>query len=308
MLDPIEPPADPVSTGISTFAEALRTAVESSGLGLKSIQRRMRERGSAISVATLSYWQSGRSMPGRRESFEALEHLEHVLDLPAGALARLVPQRSDTPPGESINTLAAAIGEGVQLPQIFTELDARLRRTVSLFSEHVLMTVGADRRQHTGWNRRIVRAVASGVNRIILAHQVSDPEAALPTVRPLTHCTVGARHVVTPQAVVLTELLFDRVLEKGESVVVEYDVDYGPPFPVDSFHELKRQLPLREFVMEVRFDPGARPTRCEWYQSSRQEPDVVRRTTPVKINTTNSVLVVRHDLPPMRYGLRWFWD
>ena len=45
------------------------------------------EHGVRVSLATLSYWQSGRSRPERRESLIALQHLEDVLRVPRGSLA-----------------------------------------------------------------------------------------------------------------------------------------------------------------------------------------------------------------------------
>jgi hypothetical protein len=60
----------------SPFAGALRAAIQASGLSLDRLQHRLRERGVTISVATLSYWQSGRSQPQRSQSLVALRHLE----------------------------------------------------------------------------------------------------------------------------------------------------------------------------------------------------------------------------------------
>ena len=54
------------------FATALRAAVQARGLGLERIQERLRAEGVAVSLATLSYWQSGRSRPARRESLVTL--------------------------------------------------------------------------------------------------------------------------------------------------------------------------------------------------------------------------------------------
>lgn len=72
------------------FADALRLAIRARGLGLDRIRYRLRAKGSSISLATLSHWQSGRCRPERPESLLVLKNLEEVLGVPAGSLARLL--------------------------------------------------------------------------------------------------------------------------------------------------------------------------------------------------------------------------
>ncbi|MEU6645210.1 transcriptional regulator [Saccharomonospora sp. NPDC046836] len=72
------------------FAAALRAAIRARGLGLERIQYRLRSRGAPVSLATLSHWQSGRCRPERAGSLAALRCLEEVLEVPQGALMRLL--------------------------------------------------------------------------------------------------------------------------------------------------------------------------------------------------------------------------
>jgi hypothetical protein len=69
----------------------LREAIQARGLGFGRIQERLRARGVSVSLATLSYWQSGRSRPERRDSLAAVglleEVLEEVLEIPVGTLS-----------------------------------------------------------------------------------------------------------------------------------------------------------------------------------------------------------------------------
>src|SRR2546421_3729475 len=66
------------------FSHALRSAIKASGLSLNRIQYRLRERGAAVSSATLSYWQSGRRRPTRHDSLLVVRQLEEILRMPAG--------------------------------------------------------------------------------------------------------------------------------------------------------------------------------------------------------------------------------
>src|SRR2546430_14372472 len=76
------------------FSDALRAAIQASGLSLNRIQYRLRERGCGVSSATLSYWQSGRRRPTRHESVLVVSTLEEVLRVPTGTLTALL-----DPPG-----------------------------------------------------------------------------------------------------------------------------------------------------------------------------------------------------------------
>jgi hypothetical protein len=53
--------------GEPEFAEVLREAIRARGLGLERIRERLLAHGVSVSMATLSYWQSGRSRPERRD-------------------------------------------------------------------------------------------------------------------------------------------------------------------------------------------------------------------------------------------------
>ena len=80
----------PVPAPTARFAEALRAAIQASGLSLNRIEHRLRERGQAVSSATLSYWQSGLRQPSRHDSLLVVRALEEVLRLPEGSLAALL--------------------------------------------------------------------------------------------------------------------------------------------------------------------------------------------------------------------------
>jgi hypothetical protein len=293
----------------SSFAETLRNAVSAKKFSLDRLHERLAERGSRVSVATLSYWKSGRSVPGRRVSFETLSDLEDILELAPGALANLVPPRArQRRRVDATRPMAESMGDGVEVPRSIAELDARLRRQIEAVSEQAIVTVGPDRTQRSRSTRRILRALDDGVDRLLVAIQVEDASAPPTHIVPLDHCSLGRRHWLEDSSFVITELLFDRQLAKGDLMIIEYRMDYGPPFPYDTCHEEHKQMPLRDFVLEVDFDPAAVPVRCEWYESSPLDPYGAERVTAVALSTTNSVVVVRQDVPPSQFGLRWFWD
>lgn len=75
-----------MNTGATDFAQVLQQAITQSGKTLAQITYEVRELGSSISQASLSYWQSGRSIPRRQSSAKTLRALEKVLDVPRGTL------------------------------------------------------------------------------------------------------------------------------------------------------------------------------------------------------------------------------
>ncbi|MBB5832650.1 XRE family transcriptional regulator [Brachybacterium aquaticum] len=63
------------------FARALCSPIAGSDLSLTAISHRLRARGRPISIATLSNWRSGRSLPSGEHSLGVLTALEALLDL-----------------------------------------------------------------------------------------------------------------------------------------------------------------------------------------------------------------------------------
>ena len=55
-----------------SFAEVLTAAIQGRGLSLERIRARLDAAGVPVSIATLSYWQSGRSLPTRSRSSSAM--------------------------------------------------------------------------------------------------------------------------------------------------------------------------------------------------------------------------------------------
>lgn len=80
-----------------SFAEAFRNAVNTSGMTLVEVVDALADRGVKLTQATLSYWQSGRSLPRRQSSLKALAEIEDVLGVPAGTLSDPVEREREAP-------------------------------------------------------------------------------------------------------------------------------------------------------------------------------------------------------------------
>jgi transcriptional regulator with XRE-family HTH domain len=293
------------------FNEALRSAIAASGLSLERIQYRLRARQVRISVATLSYWQSGRSQPERRGSLLALRHLEELLDLPAGSLARLLGH-----PRRRGRWRARTGADGLHIDDMWPaddnvaallgQFDDGWDHALIRISHHDHMFIGADRGERSMRSRQLLRADRDGASRWVLTFRVDDPSVPLPMVRALRHCRLGRMVCDRRRGYVVAELLFDRPLLRGETIMIEYEVVNRPPYPVSSNFERKLRFPVREYVMEVAFDPVARPAHCHHYVAAavQQEPERVRA---LELDPSHCVHIAKLDAEPGLYGITWGW-
>lgn len=297
-------PASGPESGLE-FAAALRAAIRARGLGLERIRDHLRARGVSVSLATLSYWQSGRSRPERRESLIAMAQLELVLEVPPGSLSGLLgpPRRrgrwlSRVPSAPDIAAFwpkPEAVDEAVRA--VDTRWDERLTR----ISQHDQVFISADGGERSYLSRQVLRAEADGPDRWVVIMHLDEHNRPLPTIRPLRHCHLG-RIVHRPEAgLLVAELLFDRPLLRGETVITEHELVNIAPYPPSTNYERKFRLPVREFALEVHFDPAAIPARCERFSRIDGEDEIVQQVTVDAF----SVHGVALNFGPGRYGFRW---
>lgn len=291
------------------FDAALREAIRVRGLGLTRIHDRMRGLDAKVSLATLSYWQSGRSRPERRDSLVALTQLERVLEVPSGSLRALLgPPR---PRGRWFGTPATDLGIAAWWPdqaavddavhEVETRWDNRLVR----LSQHDVAYVGPGREELSFVSRQVLRAEEDGVDRWVVIMHLDEHDRPLPLIRPRRRCRLG-RVVSRPaDGLLVTELLFDRPLARGETIITEHELINRAPYPLATNYERKFRLPVREFVLEVCFDPAAVPARCVQYSRLEGEEE---RSRDVTVDGAPSAHAIAMDFGPGCYGFRWEWE
>ena len=290
------------------FADALRAAIRARGLGLERIQQRLLAHDVKISLATLSYWQSGRSRPERRESLTALAHLETLLEVPAGSLSGLLgPPR---PRGRYLRRVTSTPDIGAFWPhptdiaEVVRGVNTRWDERLTRISQHDRVLIGAEGGEQSYASRQVLRAEADGPDRWVVIMHLDEHDRALPRIRALRHCQVG-RTVRRPDAgLLVAELLFGRSLRRGETIITEHELVNAEPFPPATNYERKFRLPVREFVLEVCFDPARLPARCAQFTQVEGEPEVEHEAT---VDDAASVHGVALNFGPGRYGFRWEW-
>ena len=288
-----------VADASGTFAEVLRTAIEVRGLGLERIRERLGARGISVTVATLSYWQSGRSQPGRKQSLAALPHLEELLDLDRGSLQRAVTPPRDRGRRCPVVDLDAVWPEPPQT-RVLRSLDTRWDTELERISLHDVVTMGPDRSQVSLQVRQVLRARCDGPDRRVVMHCLEDPQAGPPEIRALRGCRVGSIARDLSSGILGCELVFHEPLSRGQTVVVDYEVVNGPPRPHEVRHTRRLRLPMRQYLLEVRFDPGALPAAAFRVQDGTD-------CQPIDLDAEHSLHVVDTDCTAGITGVRWVW-
>lgn len=283
-----------VSDAIGSFADTLREAIDRRGLALHRVRDRLAHRGVVISVATLSYWQSGRSVPARRGSLAALPHLEEILGLEPGELGRALDATRPSPDGPPCLTSLWPDHADV-LARLDTRWDAELDRLVL----HDLLRVGPDRRLASMTTRQVLRATADGPDRRVILHHQRDSSVDLPRIRPVRGCTLGRVVRRRAEGVIAAELLFARPLRRGETVLIEHEVTSVGPGPRDLRHGRRARTSMREYCLEVEFDPTALPASVSAYCGED--------AWPVELDPSHTAHLVRSDAPSGSTGLSWTW-
>ena len=291
------------------FHEALRGAIAVSGLSLDRIEDRLRRHGCRVSVATLSSWQSGRNQPERPRSLAALAVLEKVLRLPPGALLDLLgpprPRGRRLPAGSGRRGLAAVWSDRYDIGSALRRVDHQWDDVLTRISCHRRFEVDAQGRERSMWCRQVLRAECDGPDRCIAVYRRTDP-GPLPQVRTSAPGRTGRVAEVPEDRLLVAEVLFDHPLVRGETVIVEYTLDHLAPHSYATRAGCILHAPVREYVLEVRFDPLALPAACYSFRSAKLESRVQERQ--LRPDSIGSVHAVALAAQPCRFGIHWRWD
>lgn len=282
----------------ASFAEALRSAISRRGLSLERIQDHLGERGVSISVATLSYWQSGRSEPSRKASLAALPHLESVLGLSTGDLSDALPASRERPRRASVPALDVVWPEA-PATAVLDRLDTRWDAELDRLTVHDVLRVGADRRQEVLAVRQAMRARCDGPDRRVVLHAQDDATAGLPELRAVRGCRLGRVERDVEAGIVGAELVFFHPLRRGETVIFEYELVSPTPGPAETEYTRRLRLPMREYLLVVEFHPAALPDSVVAVSAGQKRP--------VHLDETHRAHLLHADSTPGLTGIHWSW-
>ncbi|MCG5441436.1 hypothetical protein ACWDXH_07145 [Micromonospora chokoriensis] len=291
------------------FSAALHLAIEDRGMRLEEIQEKLSTAGVSVSLTTLSYWRRGRSRPERPESIKAVRLLEAILSLPAESLiVQLGPRRPrgrwlSQPPGTiEIDRL---FSDGTSVAKMVAEVDRWLYHELTRLSLHDLYVVG-DRRQEISLTcRQVLRANTDRVSRTVGIFRTDDVTAST-RINAVRNCRLGRVRSEHGSGLLVAEIIFDRMLAQGDTVVIEYEFLSTSQLPTDNYYR-GFSTPVSEYVLQVQFDHDAVPARCHRFERrGLHAPD--QGVWEAWIGSTHGAHLIASDVPPGIVGMRWEWE
>lgn len=288
----------------TSFAEALDEAISVRGVTLTHLRRRLADLATPVSLATLSYWRSGRSEPERRSSIDAVQTLEEVLGVSGGSLVgRLGPPRRKAPPQPEVS-VAELSGRDEAVRAALAKLGFTAHDD-ELADHAVILILDLDERGaaqrlrsiHT-WRGR--RDGAQRTATILTMDGETDPP---PTFTPAGGFRVGEQVFDPDNRLHVAELILDRPLSRGELAMGEEDIEFaGAPLDDDTlcFFASRR---THQILLWVRFSPARLPARCETVDVI----DAVETTSPMSLEGGHTLFRSARGYGPGTLGIRWSW-
>lgn len=287
------------------FARELRAAIERSQLSLTVISQRLRARHRPVSVATLSNWQSGRSLPGGEQSLGVVAALEELLGRPPESLADLVGAPRMRGRGVQPTSFLGRRSSRQVFQEALEELgftSAQEYAHERVFQQFVAIDSSQDVQRFD--YRIMVRALESGICRLPAVHvlEPSEPNVA-PEYIPLEGCTIGRRVVWPERRAYGVELLIDGRLDAGQVATFAYRVDMRAQATdlTGALYSLPRRA--NDVLIEVEFRGDRKPVDFERYRRTEAGESV----TPVRLDRRERLQLSEARFGPGTFGLRWTW-
>jgi transcriptional regulator with XRE-family HTH domain len=287
------------------FARALRLAIGRSGLSLVQISQRLRAGRRPISVATLSNWQSGRSLPGGDQSMGVLAALEELLGQSPESLTALV--GAPRPRGRSVKAtsfVGARTGKEV-FREALLELGFETPQQYAherVFQQFAVIDSSRDVQVFT--NRLTVRALESGRCRLPAVYVLDPTEPNIaPTYTALEGCTTGRRVSWPDRRAYGVEIVIDGQLDAGQVATFSYRVEMHAAATdiTGALYSLPRRA--HDVLLEVEFRGPRRPELYERYRRTDTDESV----TPQHPDRRDRVQIAESRFGPGSFGLRWTW-
>ncbi|KJQ54414.1 hypothetical protein [Microbacterium sp. SA39] len=288
----------------SAFSRAFAAVLTARGASLSWLHRRLVERANPVSVATLSYWRSGKRAPEGVSSLAAVEEIERLLDLETGDLASLVTERvrlgrihePRNPFTES--QIRRALAETREI------LDAPPLDITRELSTHVVADVAADGRLHRRMARTLIQSVAPDTVSFVTYTMISA-ENTIARPEMVVH---GARmirdHLHASGHVYAYVLRLDQPLTLGATTMIEVTMDGHDDRAWQPETGAFVLRPIRDLVLWTRFHPEAIPDRLDELERTDETEGTIYRP----LEPHPSIHQSRRDFGPGALGVRWGYD
>ncbi|MBK8464147.1 MAG: hypothetical protein IPL36_14370 [Nigerium sp.] len=290
-----------------TFAEVLTAAIQARGLSLERIRSHLDQAGVPVSIATLSYWQSGRSLPTRARSFHTLVELERVLGVEAGHLTQHTYTADGRTRRETFEWQKVVPSLDV-VSEVIADLDLDWHGELTRIAVQDHLTIGRDRSEQAQEVRVIWRTERSGLPRWAVVSEQDAQGATSQTVEPLMGCALGEVVEFPERNLLIAEMTAHRPMQRGELFACEYRLT-STPTTMPSFRLLRAvSNTMKTLTMVIRFHPDAQPVSVRaGIQASMDDDDVPADTVDVPISAGEAQHVWT-DPKPGVYSMLWKWE
>ncbi|MET7270915.1 XRE family transcriptional regulator [Streptomyces flaveolus] len=302
---PCGPTATPETAG--AFALAFREAVQRRGLSLDRVRERLAAQGISISLATLSYWQRGRSQPEQAHSLRAVDALETILGLPAGTLRSLIgpsrPRGRITGEAPGLDASRQVLGEQSHVELALGEEFPQFNDDLLPLSIHETVRIDEHRRCQAVTVEQVMRATRDGARRITVVHGDVTADSATVTAH---YGRLGTVRRLPELRTVVADLEFGRPLVRDETALISYTLRYGRESAESLHYERRMRTQPFEYLLHVCFHPDALPTRCQRFFRERIDaPMRYERRVALDVSHTSHMLL--HKCLPGAHGMSWEW-
>ncbi len=245
------------------FHLALRTAIEHRGLSLARLRAHLARVEVHVAESTLSYWQRGLRHPDVQHALSAVRGLETVLGLPPDSLVVLIGPRQRAGRGKPSASFAELIVAGPITRELLSRIGVdpeRCNAGIELRMSHERVTIAADRSQGRIETRLVGLVRDAGVDRYVGVYH-GEPGCDIDAVRVTAGdgCRLG--RVRRKEIGMVFELVFDRRLVEGETVVLSYTVDDDSGIECPGYFRIFR-APSGPFLLQFQLPPDDLPARC----------------------------------------------
>lgn len=289
-----------------TFAEVLTAAIQSRGLSLERIRARLDAAGVPVSIATLSYWQSGRSLPTRSRSYHTLVELERILNVEPGHLT-LHTHTADGRTRRELFEWQNVMPSRDLATQIIEDLGIDMQGQLTRVTMHDLLDVDADRNEASLEVRVVWRAERQGLHRWAVVNEQDTDHEAEQSIEPLFGCVLGEVVEAPDRQLIVAEMLAPRPMQRGDLFTSEYRLSFGPSSQPSFRMTRAISDPVKALTLAVRFTPGAVPVSVRAGVQPALEEAEPADTQPVPLSR-NEAQHVWTDARPGVYSLFWDWD
>lgn len=282
----------------SKFSQMLAAAIAERDLPLDRITARLRAAGKSVSAATLSYWQTGRSLPTRARSMETLVELERILWLPPGTLITALPESNPR-----LDPRRLLPNSNVS-SSLLTEVSLELAQTWSKVNVWDRLHIRPDHSESHLITRQVLRAKVDGAQTLLLVlHQ--DGKANVP---PTVECVFGYElqgiQILPEENVAIARFSLPSPVAKGTMVTTEHIVRWqGQSAPTDKLERSTADL-MASLILEVEFE-GEMPQKLESCTRSFDSagPQLTAKVTPQGCWARSIVTQAK----PGIHSLNWQW-